>query len=308
MPAAEILDRRRVRVDVAEACAALDGHVADGQALLHRHAVDDRAGVLVRVTHAALHAELVDDREDHVLRVDAPGERAFHPHLTQLRLGHREALRGQHVAHLRGADAEGDGADGAVRGGVAVAAGDGHARLGEAELGADHVHDALLARRHVEEWQVELLHVANHVDRHLLRQGIGVGAGLVGRRNDVIERAEGALGHPHLELAVLQHLEGLRRRHLVDQVQADQELRLPRRQRPDRMGFPNLVEQRACHVVPPRPAYAASGPPCSPVKPMSTIDVPSVAAGSRAGKRLAVAVRARRVHPCRVAVGQQLFH
>src|SRR2546422_7376553 len=38
-------------------------------------------------------SELVDDREDHVLRVDAAGERALHPHLAQLGLGHRETLR-----------------------------------------------------------------------------------------------------------------------------------------------------------------------------------------------------------------------
>src|SRR2546430_2969440 len=54
--------------------------------------LDDGPGVLVGVAHAALHAELVDDREDHVLGVDAPGERALHPHLTELGLGHGEAL------------------------------------------------------------------------------------------------------------------------------------------------------------------------------------------------------------------------
>ena len=210
--------------------------------------VDDVARVLVGVAHAALHAELVDDGEDHVLGVDAPGERAVHAHLAQLGLGHRQALRGQHVAHLGGPDAEGDGADGAVRGGVAVAARDGHARLGEAELGPDHVDDALLARRHVEQGQAEVLHVAVHVRGHVLRHRVGVGPRLIRRRDDVVERAEGPLGHPHLQLGVLQHLERLRRRHLVDEVQADQELGLAGRQRPDRVRLPHLVEQRACHV------------------------------------------------------------
>src|SRR2546425_5274035 len=50
----------------------------------------------------------VDDGEDHVLGVDALGQRALHPHLAELGLGHGQALRGQHVAHLGGADAEGD--------------------------------------------------------------------------------------------------------------------------------------------------------------------------------------------------------
>ena len=55
----------------------------------------------------------------------------------------RQALRRQDVADLRRADAHRDGAERAVRGRVAVAAGDGHARLRQAELRADHVHDAL---------------------------------------------------------------------------------------------------------------------------------------------------------------------
>ena len=63
----------------------------------------------------------------------------------------RQALGREHVAHLAGADAEGHRAEGAVRGGVAVAAGDRHAGLREPELGPDHVHDALLPARRVEE-------------------------------------------------------------------------------------------------------------------------------------------------------------
>ena len=55
-----------------------------------------------------------------------------------------QALRGEHVLHLGRADAERERAERAVSGGVAIAADDGHARLGEAQLGADDVHDALL--------------------------------------------------------------------------------------------------------------------------------------------------------------------
>ena len=55
-----------------------------------------------------------------------------------------DALGGQHVLHLAGADAERQRAERAVGGGVRVAADDDHAGLGEPELRADHVHDALL--------------------------------------------------------------------------------------------------------------------------------------------------------------------
>ena len=58
-----------------------------------------------------------------------------------------QRLRGQHVLDLRGADAEGQRAEGAVRRGVAVAAHDGHARQGQALLGADHVDDAAARSR-----------------------------------------------------------------------------------------------------------------------------------------------------------------
>ena len=54
-----------------------------------------------------------------------------------------DGLGGQHVLDLAGADPEGQGAERPVGGRVAVAADDGHARLGEALLGADHVDDAL---------------------------------------------------------------------------------------------------------------------------------------------------------------------
>ena len=60
----------------------------------------------------------------------------------------RERLGGEDVLDLAGADAEGQGAEGAVGGGVAVAAHDRHARLGQALLGADDVHDALVAVAH----------------------------------------------------------------------------------------------------------------------------------------------------------------
>ena len=53
------------------------------------------------------------------------------------------ALGGEHVLDLARADAERERAEGAVGGGVRVAADDRHAGLGDAELGADHVHDAL---------------------------------------------------------------------------------------------------------------------------------------------------------------------
>ena len=42
-PAAQVVDRRLIGVDVAATCASFDAHVADGHPFFHRHAVEDLA-------------------------------------------------------------------------------------------------------------------------------------------------------------------------------------------------------------------------------------------------------------------------
>ena len=59
-----------------------------------------------------------------------------------LGLGLQQALRGQHMLHFAGADAKRQRAERAVRGRVAVAADDGHARLRQTQFRADDVDDA----------------------------------------------------------------------------------------------------------------------------------------------------------------------
>ena len=77
-----------------------------------------------------------------------------------LGLGLRQRLGGQHVLDLGGADAEGDRAERAVGGGVRVAADHRHAGLGQAELRADDVHDALVEIAEAVDPDAELLGVA----------------------------------------------------------------------------------------------------------------------------------------------------
>ena len=90
-----------------------------------------------------------DDREDHVLGRHARGA-ASPSTVIAMVPGRvlRQRLGGEHVLDLARADAEGERAERAVGRGVAVAAHDGHARLGEALLGADDVHDALAGVAH----------------------------------------------------------------------------------------------------------------------------------------------------------------
>ena len=62
-------------------------------------------------------------------------------------------------------------------------------------------------------------------------------------RHDVIDRGERALGKRHLPALLPQHVEGLRARHFVNEMQADEELRLPARQRAHGVRVPDFVKQ-----------------------------------------------------------------
>ena len=173
------------------------------------------------MAHAAAGADPADDGQDQVLGADPGRQVAVHGdgHGLRPRLG--EGLGGQHVLDLAGADPEGQGAEGAVGGGVAVAAHDRHARLGEAQLGADDVHDPLVGVAHREQPDPELGAVGGqHLDL-AGRDGILDGAVEGGGRHIVVHGGDGQVGPADAAAGQPQAVEGLRRGHLVDQVQVD---------------------------------------------------------------------------------------
>ena len=149
---------------------------------------------------------------------------------------------------VQAADAEGNRAESAVRGGVRVAAGDRGAGLGDALLRSDHVDDALGAGRGVEEADAVVLGVLTEGLDHLLGDRVGVGLLELVGRDDVVDRGEGALRVFHLEAEVPEHAEGLGARHLMDEVRADEQLGLAVRQLAHRMRFPNFLEQGLSHL------------------------------------------------------------
>ena len=162
-----------VGVDVADARAALDGHIANGHALLLGEGVKGRAAVFVGVTETAIHSEFADDVQNDVLGINAGRKFTLDVDAADFRLVDGHGLGGQNVAHLTGADAEGDGAEGSVGRGVGVATGDGGARLGDALLRSDDVDDALLAAGQVEERDAGLRAVfAQRLD-HVIRELVG---------------------------------------------------------------------------------------------------------------------------------------
>ena len=155
-PAGEVLEGRVVGRDQAGARAAFDRHVADRHALFHARARGWRCRCIRRRSRCRRRCRSRDQRENDVLGRDAGLQRAIHAHLEGLRLALQQALRGQHVLHFAGADAEGQRAERAVRGGVAVAADHGHAGLRESQFRADHVDDALPVAVHAQAADAEL--------------------------------------------------------------------------------------------------------------------------------------------------------
>src|SRR5690606_21782706 len=168
----------------------------------------------------------------------------------------------EHVAHLRRADAEGHRPEGAVRRGVTVAARDGHARLREPELGTYHVHDALTAGHMVVEGNTELAAVLLERREHGLGHLVRERPGEVLRRHDVVHGRESAVRKAHAPAAAAQVVEGLRAGHFMDEVKADEQLRLPGRQAPDGVLLPHLLKECLSHplmVAGMGPTYKASG-------------------------------------------------
>ncbi len=104
-------------------------------------------------------------------------------------------------------------------GGVGVAAHDHHARLGEAQLGADHVHDSLQWRPEIEQLQPEVPRV--YRQRLELPRGnrIGDRRRAVPRGDVVVHRRHRQRRPAHPAPRLPQPLERLGRGHLVNQVQ-----------------------------------------------------------------------------------------
>jgi len=126
----------------------------------------------------------------------------------------QQALRGEDVPDFGAADAEGEGAESAVRARVAVAADDRAAGLREAKLGSDDVHDAAQFVAHAEQLDAEfgavLLELMDLPRRRLDRERCPTEHLLGARGRRMVHCREGQVGAPDLELALPQQLKCLR--------------------------------------------------------------------------------------------------
>ena len=243
--ALEVVEGGLVGSDHAGTRAGLDRHVAHRHPRLHRERLDRRAAKLDHVALAACRADLGNDRKDDVLCCHALGQLAIDSDGESLKGLQGQRLCGQNMLDLAGADAEGECPEGAVGGRMAVAADDRHARLGQAKLGADDVHDALVDVAHREKLDAELGAVATeglHLGlAHRVRDGTRSG------RNVVIFSGQGQVGAANRAAGQSQAVERLGAGHLVKQVQVDvQKVGLALSPTHD-MCVPNLLGQRACH-------------------------------------------------------------
>ena len=156
----------------------------------------------------------------------------------------RQRLGGQHVLDLARADAEGQRAERAVRGRVAVAADDRHARQRASLLGPDDVDDALAGVAHRVQRDPELRGVlAQHLDL-AGRDRIGDRLVDVRRRHVVVLGGDGELGSADVPSGQAQPVERLRAGDLVDEVEVDvEQVRLAGRRAHD-VAVPDLLRQR----------------------------------------------------------------
>ena len=161
-------------------------------------------------------------------------------HVHGLGAALHQALRGQHVLDFAGADAKGQSAKGAVRGGVAVAADDGQAGLGDAQFGADDVHDALIAAGHIEQ--------RDAVMGAVVRQGLELQAGVhvedgqiaILGGHGMVHHRESQVGAAHLAPGSFESGKGLGRSDFVDQMAVNVDERRLARSLADEVGLPNL--------------------------------------------------------------------
>ncbi len=140
----QILERGVVGGDHTGPCPRLDAHVANRHPAFHVERANGRACVLDDMSSGPARPDLRAEREDDVLCGDSGHQLTVDSDLQGLRLSLEQTLGCENVLHLARADAERERAEGSMGRGVAVTADDRLARLREASLGTDNVHDPVV--------------------------------------------------------------------------------------------------------------------------------------------------------------------
>src|SRR3546814_728351 len=147
--------------------------VADGQPALDAQRADRAAGIFDDVAGAARGADRAGDVQDDVLGADTGADVALDAHLHRPGRLKQQCLGRQHMLDLAGPDAEGERADPAVAGGVAVAADDRRAGQRKALFRPNDMDDTLFGRDRVDIADAIVRRVL--FQRRKLRRAFGVG-------------------------------------------------------------------------------------------------------------------------------------
>jgi len=171
------------------------------------------------VTDASAGTDLADDRKDDVFCSDAWSEHAINGDAHPLGSRLRKCLRGEHMLHLAGADAECECTECPVCCRVAVAAHDRHARQGATLLWSNDVHDALTGISHWVQRDAKFFGVPAHHLELLGGNGVGNGQVNVGSRHIVVFGGNREVWSANCATVDTQAVERLGARHFMDEVE-----------------------------------------------------------------------------------------
>ena len=245
----QVIERLLVWIHIPTTRPTLDAHIAHRHAFLHAHGIDDTATVFISVANAALRAQLCDDVQDDILRIHPRMQGAVHIDAAHLRLAHGHRLRGQHIAHLSCPDAKGNRSECPVGRGMRVTTGNRRPRLSDALFRPHHMHHTLATAAQIEISDAKLLRIPAQLPDHFRRQRIREWLHLTVRRHNVIHRGKRAVGEADLQPQIAQHAEGLRAGDFMDQMRADQQLRLSVAQLAHSVCVPDFFKEGLAHEI-----------------------------------------------------------
>ena len=244
--ALDIGDGFLVDTDQPHPGTPFNGHVADGHAALDGQGADGAAAKLDGVACATRGADLADNGQDHILGGHSGAELSVHLDQHIFHLAGDQALGSQHMLHLGGADTVGQAAESAMGGGVGITTHHGGTGQGYPQLWANHVDDALTDVVDLELGDAKFVAViveGLHLNAgDFVDDGADAAAALLPVGGHVVVRRRHiAVGAPRLAAGHAQAVEGLGRRHFVDDVAVDVEQRSAIRARFHQVGVPKLV-------------------------------------------------------------------
>jgi hypothetical protein len=119
--------------------------------------------------------------------------------------------------------------------------------LSQPKFGTDHVHDPLPVVTQIPERNAKLVAIAFESRHHPFGHHVEKRAGPLTRRDNMVNRTERPLWKHHRPPTFAQCVERLWRRHLVHQMEADEELGLAGRQRANGVAVPHFLKQCLSH-------------------------------------------------------------